>query len=115
MSYLHRSLSLIGFALFYFVDLMKANLKVMLDIFGVRQAGEPALYTFKTRCISDREYFILSNLITFTPGTICVEADPEAKTIEIHDMFHGDSEEARNFLREKYEKPLLYIISGREL
>ena len=110
--YLSRFVYLCRFTVFYFADLVRANVMVLLDIFGKNQSGVSTTFTFKTRCETELEYFLLSNLITFTPGTICVEADPDKKEIEIHDMFLEDGEEACRVLRDMYERPLLFILRG---
>ena len=115
MKYIERFITLIKFCLFYFSELMQANTSIFLDIIGIKQKGKPAVFEFPTRCDTDLEYFILTNLITFTPGTICIESDPEIKIIKIHDMFHSDTEATCSLLKNKYEAQLLYIIRGKKL
>jgi multicomponent Na+:H+ antiporter subunit E len=91
----------------YAIDFVQANLTIARQVLSPRLEIEPEIIEIDTRVKSPLEVLALSNLITFTPGTLTLEIDPEKEKLVVHVL--DDAEVQATAIREGLEKPLLEI------
>lgn len=75
-------------------ELVKSCLQVALDCIRPRLTLSPAIVQLPLRAdISDAEIFLLSSLITLTPGTLTLDVAGDRSCLMIH-CLHGSDPEA---------------------
>ena len=90
----------------YLFDFVRANLSIARDVLSLRPRIEPEMIELQTRVETPVEILALSNLITFTPGTLTLDIEPGGK-LTIHVL--KDGEQTANSIRDRLETPLLDI------
>lgn len=90
----------------YLIDFIRANLSIARDVLSPHPAIEPETIELETRVESPLEVLALSNLITFTPGTLALDVEPGGKLV-VHVLKGGDG--VGTAIRERLEDPLLEI------
>ena len=61
----------------FFIELVKANINVMLLVFSPRISIRPGIVEIKTELKSPIGRLALANTITLTPGTLVVDINPD--------------------------------------
>ena len=90
----------------YLLDFIRANLSVARDVLSPAPQIDPETIELETKVETPLEILALSNLITFTPGTLALDIEPGKKLV-VHVL--KDGEEAARAIRERLEGPLLEI------
>ena len=91
----------------YIADFTMANLTIARQVLSPRLDLHPEIVEMKTKVKSPLEVLALSNMVTFTPGTLILEIDPEKETLLMHVL--DDAEEQAESVHEHLEEPLLEI------
>lgn len=102
-----RLLSLLRLSVRYFLDFWVSNFVIAGKVLSRRPSIHPGIVTMPTRVESPAEILAISNLISFTPGTLLLGIDP-GRNLEIHTLDDRDPV-ARN-IREGLEAPLLACL-----
>lgn len=90
----------------YLRDFVRANLAIARQVLSPRMKIDPETIEMETSVESPLEVLALSNLITFTPGTLALEVEPGRRLV-VHVL--DDAEGAEQAIRERLEGPLLEI------
>lgn len=90
----------------YVADFTVANIEIAKLLLSPKMEIAPGTIDIPTEVESPGEILALSNLITFTPGTLALEIEP-GERVRVH--FLDASPEAATAIRERLEKPLLEI------
>lgn len=69
---------LLGFSLIYVAELLVANLRIARMIVAPHRRIRTAMYVVPTEADAELELFLLSNLNTFTPGSVVVGVEEGA-------------------------------------
>ncbi len=93
----------------YLIDFTKANLSIARDVLSPHPDIHPETIELETRVETPLEVLALSNLITFTPGTLALDVEPRGKLV-VHVLKGGDG--VAGAIRERLEGPLLEITRG---
>lgn len=82
--------------LFYLRLLLKTNVQIAKEVVRPTPTLDPTLVWIDagTR-LSEPKTFILANLITLTPGSICLDYDEEKNSYLVHLMYREDEDETR--------------------
>ncbi|MFH1397009.1 MAG: Na+/H+ antiporter subunit E [Candidatus Omnitrophota bacterium] len=93
-------------------ECLKANIDVALRILNPRLPINPGIVKVKTTLKSDTGLTFLANSITLTPGTLCVDIDPEGGCLYIHwiDVKSQDTILATRAIVNKFENILKRIF-----
>jgi multicomponent Na+:H+ antiporter subunit E len=59
---------------------------------------------------TDEEITMLANLVTLTPGTVCLDVSEDRRTMFIHAMFVNDPDELRNEIKQGLERRVLELL-----
>jgi multicomponent Na+:H+ antiporter subunit E len=101
---------LIDFIVFYFWDLILGALKIASDVVTPKDLSSPGIMKFPLRASTDFEITLLSNLITFSPGSMVIDLDEDRKHLYIHLMFLSNKDQAIKDFSEKFEQRVLRIL-----
>lgn len=93
---------LISFLLFYLKEVCMSNLVVAWDVITPRHHMKPAFISIDVSALTNRQRFILANLITMTPGTLTIDYHPLQERLYLHAMYAEDPDSFRSYLEEKY-------------
>lgn len=88
----HRIVQLLVYFGWLVVEIVKANIAVIVRIVGPRHAIDPVLVTVKTTAKTDLGKALFANSITLTPGT--VTADVDGDTLKVHALVRENSSPA---------------------
>lgn len=84
-------LRLLVFVLRYAAEVVRSSLQVARDVLSPRPAIDPAFVRVPLRPCSELKLLLLSNLITFTPGTVFVDVADDGGSCVIHSLYGGDT------------------------
>ncbi len=101
---------LLDFLVFYIWDLILGALKIALDVITRKNMSSPGIIKFPLEANKDFEIALLSNLITFSPGSMVIDIEPDRSYLYIHIMFLEDKEEAKKVFKEEFEARVLRIL-----
>ena len=90
-----RLWSAFRFSKFYLWELLLSNLRVAHDIVTPRDRFKPGIIAIRLPELSDTQLIALTNLVTMTPGTICLDVTDDRKTLYIHSMYIDDPDTVR--------------------
>ena len=108
--YFFRVPKIIGFLLFYFFEMIKANLQVAYDVVTPHYFMKPGIVAFPLDAKTDFEITMLSNMISLTPGTLVVDLSTDRKVMFVHVMYLKSKDEFIKSTKEGLEKKLLEIL-----
>jgi len=93
-------------------ECFKANIDVALRILNPGLPINPGIVKVKTTLKSDTGLTFLANSITLTPGTLCVDIDPEEGALYIHwiDVKNQDETKATQAIVYQFENILKKIF-----
>lgn len=91
-------------------DVVVANLRIAYEILTPTMHNLPAVYAYEMEARTDAEVTLLALLITFTPGTLMLEASEDGRVLYVHMMFSTPREEFTRSVRERLERPLLQVL-----
>ena len=108
--YFYKVPKLLLFCLYFFYDMIRANLEVTKEILTPRFKLNPAVVIFEHSLKSDFEITMISNLIALTPGTMVLNISPDKKYLYIHCFNLKDKEKFAEKMRNGLEKKLIEVI-----
>lgn len=108
--YFRKPFQLVRFALFFFWELLVANLRVAYDVITPKLYMRPAILAIPLEARTDEEITLMAGLITLTPGTLSLEVSADRRTLFIHAMFVDDAEKVRRELKAGFERRLLEVL-----
>lgn len=95
--------------LYFFWELILANLAVLQIVLRPRLDIRPGLIAYPLRLRSPLGITALANMITLTPGTITADVAPDGRTLYIHSI-DSSSEEAVVGVPRRFEDLLLEVL-----
>ncbi len=111
-SYFSKVPQVVAFALFYFGQLILANLRVAYDVVTPTHYMQPGVIAIPLDAHTDAEITLLANLITLTPGTLALDLSADRSVLYVHAMYinNCDVEEARRQIKEGLERRVLELL-----
>ena len=98
---------LIGFLLFYILEVIIANMRIAWDILTPRHRTKPGILAIPLDVETDMEILTLNNLITMTPGTLSLDVSTDKRVIYIHAMYIDDAKKIRREIKSGLEKKIM--------
>lgn len=109
MSLIRRITAGVTLAPWFLKELVKSCLQVARDCIRPRLALSPAIIRLPLRPgISDAEIFLLSSLITLTPGTLTLDVADDRSFLLIHTLHGGEPDS----LVLELEQGMAHRVSG---
>lgn len=107
--YLGNIYAAIKLTLIFLRELILSNIAVIKVVLKPKLDMRPGIFAYETVLTKDWEITILSSLITLTPGTLVVEVSDDNKILYIHAMDIDDVDEAKNSIRNSFEKAIMEV------
>lgn len=108
--YFNGLLGLFNFLIFYFVEFLKAALKVGLEVLTPKSHMRPGIIAIPLDAKTDAEISLLANLITLTPGGISLEISKDRSTLFIYEMYLDPKKDPVREVKEGLEKRVLEVL-----
>ena len=108
-NYFRRVPMVIGFALFFLRELVKANLRMVRVVLSPRPAIRPAVVAIPLDVRSDAEIALLANLITLTPGTLYLDVSQDRCVMYVHTLYVDDLDAFRRAIKDGFERRVMEI------
>lgn len=110
--YVGRIHRVLGLAAYFFWELVKANLRLALDVATPRFHMKPGIIALPLDATQDREILLLSMLINTTPGSVALDVSPDRKTLYVHVMYMDTPDAARDEIKEGFERRVLGVLGA---
>jgi multicomponent Na+:H+ antiporter subunit E len=104
---LPRALNLI---LFFMKELVISSFRVTWDVITPSHISRPGIIGVPLSARTDLEIFLVSNLLSLTPGTLSVDLSEDRSTLFVHVMFLENVEKTRLEIKNGLEKRVLEVM-----
>jgi multicomponent Na+:H+ antiporter subunit E len=108
--YFFRVPKVLGFVLYFFAQMVKANLQVAYDVMTPRYFMKPGIVRYPMDARTELEINLLATMISLTPGTLIMDLSEDKKIVYIHVMYLNDPEVFINEMKPGLERRLLEIL-----
>ena len=108
--YIGRVHRVFGLAAYFFWELIRANLRLALDVATPRFNMKPGIIAVPLDATADGEILLLSMLINTTPGSVALDVSPDRKTLYVHVMYMDSPDVARAEIKQGFERRVLGIL-----
>jgi len=108
--YIGRVHLVIGLAGYFFWELLKANLRLAVDVATPRYNMKPGIIALPLDARRDAEILLLSMLINTTPGSVALDVSPDRKTLYVHVMYMDTPDAARDEIKQGFERRVLGVL-----
>lgn len=108
--YVRRLLQIPSFIIFFLAELIRANLRVTLDVLTPRHRMAPGIVAIPLDVQGDLEITLLANLITLTPGTLSLDVSDDCKVLYVHSMYIYDPDTFRRGIKENLERRIIELL-----
>jgi multicomponent Na+:H+ antiporter subunit E len=108
--YFAMARKVIGFFFFFLYELVKANIQVAYDVITPKFHMRPGIVRVPLDAKTEMEITLLANLISLTPGTLCLDVSDDRKVLYVHAMNITDKEAFIQGIKNGFEKRLLSIL-----
>jgi multicomponent Na+:H+ antiporter subunit E len=108
--YIGRVHRVVGLAAFFLWELMKANLRLALDVATPRFHMRPGIIALPLDVTQDDQILLLSMLINTTPGSVALDVSPDRKTLYVHVMYMDTPDAAREEIKKGFERRVLSVL-----
>ena len=98
------------FGMLFLWELLKANVRVAWDVVTPRKLRSPGIVAVPLDAKTDLEIAILANLITLTPGSLCLDVSTDRSTLYVHEMFVDDPDLIRRHIKARFERWILELL-----
>ena len=109
-SYFERVWRVIRLALFFIYELFVSSLRVVWDVLTPSHRSRPGIIALPLDATRDGEILMIANLISLTPGSLCLDISPDRKTLYVHAMFVDDPQALRDELKQGIERRVLEAL-----
>jgi len=109
-SYFHKTLLLLRFGAFYAIEVIRANVRVAIDVITPASRAHPGIVAVPLDARTDTEITVLANLITWTPGSLAVDVADDRSVIYVHSMFAEDPEALIASVKDDLERRVLELL-----
>lgn len=110
-SYFYKVPVFMGLILYFLKELFDANLKIAYDVLTPTLHMQPAVFALELDAKTDLEITLLSNLVTLTPGTLCLDVSEDRKLMYIHAIYFSETsiDDLKAHIKNGFEKKILKL------
>ena len=108
--YVGRVHRVVGLAAYFFWELVKANIRLAVDVATPRFNMRPGIIALPLDATEDSEILLLSMLINTTPGSVALDVSPDRKTLYVHVMYMKTPDAARQDIKKGFERRVLGVL-----
>lgn len=95
---------------YFLLELILSTLRVMWDILTPTHTHRPGIIGIPLSAATPMEIFLLTHMISLTPGTLSLDLSTDLKTLYVHVMFLDDPDAARATIKEGLERRILEVM-----
>jgi multicomponent Na+:H+ antiporter subunit E len=99
-----------AFTLVFLWEVVKSNVRVAWDVLTPRTLRRPGIVAVPLDANTPLEIATLANVITLTPGTLCLDVSDDRRTMYVHAMFVDDPDEVRRQIKDRFERWILVLL-----
>jgi len=108
--YFTKAGRLVGFAIYYLVEVVRANLRVAYDVATPGHQIRPGIVAIPLEARTDTEITLLANLISMTPGSLSVDVSDDRSVLYVHSMYMADPDAFRAAIKDDFERRVLELL-----
>lgn len=94
----------IAFLGFFLWELIKANVRVTLEVLTPKFHMRPAVVAIPLSVHNDLAITILANIITLTPGTLSLDISDDKRVLYVHALYVDDVDAFRRGIKQGFER-----------
>lgn len=103
----HRAVVL---AAFFLWELVRANLRLALDVATPRFQMKPGILAIPLDATQDSEILLLAMLINLTPGSVALDVSDDRKVMYVHVMYIDTPAAARAEIKDGFERRVRQLL-----
>jgi multicomponent Na+:H+ antiporter subunit E len=108
--YIGRVHRVVGLAAFFLWELVRANLRLALDVATPRYHMKPGIVALPLDTTKDSEVLLLAMLINLTPGSVALDVSLDRKVMYVHVMYIDTPDAARAEIKNGFERRVLEVL-----
>jgi multicomponent Na+:H+ antiporter subunit E len=108
--YIGRVHRVAGLAAFFLWELVRANLRLAVDVATPRYQMKPGIVAVPLDLTTDAEVLLLAMLINLTPGSVALDVSADRKVMYVHVMYIDTPEAARAEIKNGFERRVLQVL-----
>jgi multicomponent Na+:H+ antiporter subunit E len=108
--YIGRVHRVVGLAAFFLWELVRANLRLALDVATPRYHMKPGIVALPLDTTKDSEVLLLAMLINLTPGSVALDVSLDRKVMYVHVMYIDTPEAARAEIKHGFERRVREVL-----
>ena len=105
-----KAVIFVTFVAFYFRELIVSACRIAWDVVTIRDYSRPGIIEVPLDAKTDLEIAVVSNLITFSPGTMVVNLSSDRKKLGVHVVFLDDPQALISEIKSKLEARVLEVL-----
>jgi multicomponent Na+:H+ antiporter subunit E len=109
-SYVGRVHRAVGLAAFFLWELVRANLRLALDVATPRFQMKPGILAIPLDATQDSEILLLAMLINLTPGSVALDVSADRRIMYVHVMYIDSPEAARAEIKDGFERRVRQVL-----
>lgn len=102
--YFTRTFRWIKLILTFLLELVASSIQVVIDVLTPQHMARPGIVSVPLNVKDEMAVLVLTNYISLTPGTLCLDVTDDCKTLYIHAMFADDPDELRRQIKDGVER-----------
>ena len=99
-----------GLGLFFFWELVRANLRLAFDVATPSFHMKPGIIALPLDVTEDPEILLLAMLINLTPGSVALDVSDDRSVMYVHVMYISSPEDARAEIKQGFERRILRLF-----
>jgi multicomponent Na+:H+ antiporter subunit E len=100
----------LGLAGFFAWELIRANLRLALDVATPRYQMTPGILAVPLDATREPEILLLAILINLTPGSVALDVSDDRKVMYVHVMYMSTPAAARAEIKQGFERRVLELL-----
>ena len=109
--YIGRVHRAVGLAAFFFWELVRANLRLALDVATPRFQMRPGVLAIPLDATRDSEILLLAMLINLTPGSVALDVSDDRRVMYVHVMYMLSPDAARAEIKQGFERRVMQLLA----
>jgi multicomponent Na+:H+ antiporter subunit E len=97
---------------FFGRELVRANVRVALDVLRGQTALRPAVVAVPLDVTTDRGILLLSMLINITPGSVTIDLSDDRQTLYVHVMHMDSADATRREIKNGFERRIKALFGS---
>ena len=108
--YIGKVYRALGLAGFFVWELMRANIRLALDVATPSYQIKPGLVAIPLDATRDAEVLLLAMLINLTPGSVTLDVSDDRSVMYVHVMYMKSPEAARAEIKQGFERRVMQLL-----